>query len=99
LDPFVLTRLEMADYAVKAREMGVSYIGGCCGTAPHHLRAMAEALGRTVPNSQYSPRLKLHTIIGDEAHRREKSRRILCEQKYDPAICHFLYDVDGSQDR
>jgi betaine-homocysteine S-methyltransferase len=63
LDPFLLTRVEMADYALKAREMGIGYIGGCCGTAPHHLRAMAEALGRTVPASRYSPRLELHPLI------------------------------------
>lgn len=55
LDPFVLTRYEMADYALQAKDIGINYIGGCCGTAPHHLRAMAEALGREVPNSRYSP--------------------------------------------
>ena len=90
LDPFVLTRFEMADYALKAKQMGINYIGGCCGTAPHHLRAMAEALGRTVPNSKYSPRLELHTIIGDKHHRKERDERILCEQRYNPAVCHFL---------
>ncbi len=90
LDPFTLTRLEMADYAAKAKKMGINYIGGCCGTGPHHIRAMAEALGRTVPNSRYSPQLALHTIIGDEGHKKEKDARILCEQQYDPAVCHFL---------
>jgi len=90
LDPFVLSRLEMVAYALEAKSIGVNYIGGCCGTAPHHLRSMAEALGRTVPNSKYSPRLELHTIIGDELHRKEKDQRILCEQRYDPAVCHFL---------
>jgi len=55
LDPFVLTRYEMANYALQAKAIGVNYIGGCCGTAPHHLRAMAEALVREVPNSRYSP--------------------------------------------
>jgi len=89
LDPFVLTRGEMAQYAVQARDMGINFIGACCGTAPHHLRAMAEALGRATPNSVYSPRLELHTIIGNEEHRKEKDRQILCEQKYDPALCHF----------
>jgi betaine-homocysteine S-methyltransferase len=92
LDPFVLTRFELADYSLRAREIGINYIGGCCGTAPHHLRAMAEALGRTAPNSKYSPQLDLHTIIGDEKHRKEKDERILCEQQYGPAVCHFLLD-------
>jgi betaine-homocysteine S-methyltransferase len=90
LDPFILTRMEMAAYAVEAKALGINYIGGCCGTGPHHVRAMAEALGRTVPNSKYSPKLDLHTIIGDTRHKKERDARILCEQQYDPAVCHFM---------
>ena len=90
MDSLTLSRLEMARFAVAARDMGVKYIGGCCGTGPHHLRAMAEALGMTTPNSKYSPRLDLHPIIGDKANIREKDQRILCEQRYGPNVCHFL---------
>lgn len=64
LDPFLHTRFEMADFALAAREIGVDYIGICCGGAPHHVRAMAEALGRTVPASRYSPDLSLHPVLG-----------------------------------
>ena len=81
LDPFVLTRKEMSSYAIHAEEMGINFIGSCCGTAPHHIRAMSEALGRTVPNSKYSPKINLHTIIGDEAHIKEKDERVLYEQR------------------
>ena len=35
---------EMADYAVKFAELGVNIIGGCCGTTPDHIRAMAARL-------------------------------------------------------
>jgi betaine-homocysteine S-methyltransferase len=80
----------MARYALGAREIGINYIGACCGAAPHHIRAMAEALGRTVPSSKYSPRLELHTIIGDPAHRKERNSKILCEQRYGKAHCHFM---------
>jgi betaine-homocysteine S-methyltransferase len=73
LDPFVLTRVEMAGYAMKAEEMGVHYIGSCCGSAPHHVRAMAEALGRVVPNSKYSPQLDLHPAFGDDEYPTEKA--------------------------
>jgi betaine-homocysteine S-methyltransferase len=90
LDPFVLTRHEMARYALEARKLGINYIGACCGTAPHHIRAMAEALGRTVPNSKYSPALDQHAINGDEGHVKEQNARILCEQRYGKAHCHFL---------
>ncbi len=33
-----------ADSALKLREQGVRLIGGCCGTTPEHIRAMAHAL-------------------------------------------------------
>lgn len=84
LDPFMLTRREMAAYALQARDMGINYIGACCGTGPHHIRAMAEALGRTVPGSRYSPRLEMHPIIGEKEHVREKDARILAEQRFEP---------------
>jgi betaine-homocysteine S-methyltransferase len=65
LDPFVCTRFETASFAAAARDVGVDYIGLCCGAAPHHIRAMAESLGRTVPASRYSPDLSLHPVLGD----------------------------------
>ena len=90
LDPFVLTRKEMAAYAIEAQKIGINYIGACCGAIPHHIRAMAEALGRTVPSSKYSPKLELNTIIGDASHVKEKDSLILCEQRYSKAHCHFI---------
>jgi 5-methyltetrahydrofolate--homocysteine methyltransferase len=38
---------EMADYARRLTAAGVRIVGGCCGSAPAHLRSMAEALGVT----------------------------------------------------
>jgi len=67
LDPFTCTRSELAEFAVAARKLGVGYIGVCCGGAPHHVRAMAEALGRTVPATRYSPDMSLHPVLGDDA--------------------------------
>jgi len=46
LDPLQLTRKEMGDYAVKAKEIGINYIGSCCGSVAMHVRAMAQALGK-----------------------------------------------------
>ena len=72
LDPFVLTRFEMADFALAARDLGVGYIGICCGGAPHHVRSMAEALGRTVPASRYSPAMELHPVLGENVKERDE---------------------------
>lgn len=46
LDPLQLTRAEMADYAVKARDVGIDYVGSCCGSVAAHVREMARALGK-----------------------------------------------------
>ena len=64
LEPFQCTRFEMADFARRARDIGVDYIGICCGGGPHHVRAMAEALGRKTPASRYSPAIELHPVLG-----------------------------------
>jgi betaine-homocysteine S-methyltransferase len=66
LEPFALTRFDMADFARRARDIGVNYVGICCGGAPHHVRAMAEALGRTPPAGRYSPAMELHPVLGGD---------------------------------
>jgi betaine-homocysteine S-methyltransferase len=71
LEPFQCTRFEMADFALRARDIGVDYIGICCGAGPHHVRAMAEALGRTTPASRYSPAIDLHPVLGTPTSRTE----------------------------
>jgi betaine-homocysteine S-methyltransferase len=46
LDPLQLSRREMAEYALAARDMGVRFIGSCCGSVATHVREMARALGK-----------------------------------------------------
>ncbi len=52
LDPLQLSRKEMADYAVRARDQGVNFIGACCGTVATHIREMARALGKASAESR-----------------------------------------------
>jgi betaine-homocysteine S-methyltransferase len=66
LDPFTCTRYEIADFARDAYALGVRYLGVCCGAAPHHIRAMAEALGRTPPASRYSADMSKHAYFGTD---------------------------------
>jgi betaine-homocysteine S-methyltransferase len=46
LDPMQLPRQAMAAWANRARDLGVDYIGSCCGSVAAHVRAMAQALGK-----------------------------------------------------
>lgn len=67
LDPFTCNRYEVAEFAKSAESLGINYIGLCCGAAPHHIRSVAEALGRTPPASRYSTDLSKHGIFGTDA--------------------------------
>ena len=66
LDPFTCNRYEIAEFTRAAQRLGVSYLGVCCGAAPHHIRAMAEALGRTPPASRYSADMSKHAYLGTD---------------------------------
>ncbi len=46
LETLQLSRSEMADYAVRACDLGIDFIGSCCGSVASHVRAMARALGK-----------------------------------------------------
>jgi betaine-homocysteine S-methyltransferase len=81
LDPFLLTRYEMADFAVQAQQLGAKFIGACCGAGPHHVRAMAEALGRHVPASAYSPELARHPIMGEGKFVRSKEHKRFASER------------------
>ncbi|XP_041667729.1 betaine--homocysteine S-methyltransferase 1 [Cheilinus undulatus] len=44
LEPRILTRWDMQRYAREAYDVGIRYIGGCCGFEPYHIRALSEEL-------------------------------------------------------
>ena len=64
LDPFTCTRGELGEFAVAALDVGVRYLGICCGAGPHHVRAVAEAVGQVPPASRYSPDMSKHSFLG-----------------------------------
>ena len=53
LEPYHLNRYELGQFATKAKEMGVNYIGGCCGCKATHMREMAKALGKYKEKSNW----------------------------------------------
>jgi betaine-homocysteine S-methyltransferase len=74
LDPFTCNRYEMADFARAAHELGVRYLGVCCGAAPHHIRSLAEALGRTPAASRYTADMSKHAYLGTDPTLRAENR-------------------------
>jgi betaine-homocysteine S-methyltransferase len=66
LDPFTCTRYDIAAFTRDALDLGVRYLGVCCGAAPHHVRAMAEAMGRTPAASRYTADMSKHAYLGSD---------------------------------
>jgi betaine-homocysteine S-methyltransferase len=75
LDPFTCTRVELGEFARAALDLGVTYLGVCCGAGPHHIRAVAEAVGKTPPASRYSPDMSKHAFLGTDARIRAENQR------------------------
>merc|ERR1712193_462875 len=81
LEPRICTRWDMHRYAKEAWELGVRYIGGCCGFEAYHIRAVSEELvaergGRlgassTEKHDMWGGGLKIHTKpwVRARAHR------------------------------
>jgi betaine-homocysteine S-methyltransferase len=74
LDPFMCTRYEIADFAREAYDLGIHYLGVCCGAGPHHIRGMAEALGQTPPASRYSADMSKHAFLGTDPALKNENR-------------------------
>ena len=55
MDPLLVTRYEMADFARQAQALGVQFIGACCGAIGSHIREMARALGKLGQDEVWRP--------------------------------------------
>lgn len=66
LDPFLCPRSEMFEFGRDAYALGINYLGICCGAGPHHIRALAEGLGRHPEASKYSVDMSKHAFFGTD---------------------------------
>jgi betaine-homocysteine S-methyltransferase len=71
LDPLLCSRYEIAAFGKAALDLGVRYLGVCCGAGPHHIRGLAEGLGRRPPASRYSPDMSKHILFGTDKRLRQ----------------------------
>jgi betaine-homocysteine S-methyltransferase len=64
LDPLFCNRYEIGKFAKEAYDLGIKYIGVCCGANPMLIRETAEAVGLKVPASKYRENMENHFMYG-----------------------------------
>ena len=64
LDPLATNRYEIAAFARQAADLGINYLGVCCGASPVLIREVAEAVGRITEASRFSERMQNHFMYG-----------------------------------
>ena len=64
LDPMQCNRYEIGKFAKEAYEMGINYLGVCCGANPMLIREVAENVGLKVPASKYKEDMSTHMLFG-----------------------------------
>jgi len=69
LDAYLCSRTQIAQFSREAWDLGVRFLGLCCGSRSHYIRSMAESIGRRPPASRYSPDMSIHySRMTDERH-------------------------------
>ena len=72
---------EFASYMTQIAKMGVSYLGGCCGTTPAHLKAMIEA---TKDKEDKVPEFKNETIVASYSKSVDLSEGAVIGERINP---------------
>lgn len=63
LESRLLNRFDIQKYAREAYNIGIRYIGACCGMEPYHVRAIAEELAKE--RGKLPPASEKHGLWGD----------------------------------
>src|SRR5438477_200065 len=76
-------------FAREAAALGVRILGGCCGTTPAHVRAMAEAVKLLRPSKTHPVVRSVETVLrpAPVAHREPESRFWKQLQKKEFSVC------------
>jgi len=65
LDPLYANRYEIGAFAKAVHNLGINYIGVCCGASPMLVRETAEAVGKSTEASRFSENMGNHFMYGD----------------------------------
>ena len=66
LDPMQCNRYEIGKFAKEALDIGINYLGVCCGANPMLIREVAESVGLKVPASKYRENMENHFMYGQD---------------------------------
>lgn len=80
------------DYARRLAEAGVNLIGGCCGTTPHHTRAMRLALDAYARSTRKRTRVTTAAPSAPEAQPIPREAPTQLQQKLEAG--HFIVGVE-----
>lgn len=61
------SRTEIAEFARECKDLGIEYVGLCCGNSANMLRVVAEVYEKKPEASKYSPDMSKHFIFGDKS--------------------------------
>lgn len=67
LENYLCTRYEIEAFGKKAKELGVQFVGLCCGASPYHLRALCDGLGKACRADEYNIDMTKHYKFGEKA--------------------------------
>ncbi|XP_072036079.1 S-methylmethionine--homocysteine S-methyltransferase BHMT2-like isoform X2 [Amphiura filiformis] len=58
------SRSDIYEFGLRCKELGIQYVGLCCGNSAHYTRALCEALGRKPPASRFTVDMSDHYVYG-----------------------------------
>ncbi|XP_002740340.1 betaine--homocysteine S-methyltransferase 1-like [Saccoglossus kowalevskii] len=81
------SREDFSDFGKQCKDLGIQFVGVCCGNRHYYTRSLAEALGRKPASTTFSPDMTKHYVYGSDA----KVRKDVSEESMD--LYHTLRDI------
>ena len=86
---------EFAEYMREIAQIGVSYLGGCCGTTPEHIKAMIEA---TRDIEAVIPEFKHDTLVSSYSQTVDISSGVVIGERINPTGKKLLKEALRNND-
>jgi 5-methyltetrahydrofolate--homocysteine methyltransferase len=86
------------DLAHFARDLGVSVVGGCCGTTPAHLQAVVEAVKNVTPVKRNVPRTAASSSIFIQQPYRQDTSFLIIGERVNASGSKKMRDLLNAED-